>query len=831
MTGSTNCPITSPIELQSLALRVIGSEHHGRVLRIQAPKCTIGSAAGCTLRLKAQGVHDVHCLVLRGPGGLVVRSWSHDTRLNGQAVTDAPLQVGDHLAIGPVELEVLDPASLDQLAENSPPGAVDTGRLSRLEQKATEAARARDALARRLAERDQFVAQLEERLATTQHLVDQLQAESQAHTAPETAPDAATLAEIESLKQQAEALAQQFEVARHSFATERDTWQRERQNFQLQFEEAQNQVQLLTHGIEQARAEVIQKQAAWDHQHEHLIADLERARQQNAAHVEQQREAREAEVALTHWRERAEELALQCESLQQQIEDATSEHLKLRAELEAGARELDAETERLFEREEALAAQTQEFEAEYERASTELEAREQQLESLRIDLEARQVALEAHTLAEAASDETLQAQVAEIASLQQQLAELQANYDHQASELEQRRAELDQRTQQLEAWQMDWESRQAEIESRASVESASDELLQAQAAEINALQQQLADLQANYEQQTSESEQHRAELDARASDLDRQAEELRLEAERLAAEEQEWQRQREVASELPTHDDQPSEPEAEETQEYVPQSAADIIARLNASGLWKDDDVAIEEPAAEQAAPEPVWKSLVTEEPKPAPTAAHEEEDSIEAYMQRLLQRVSGESEARPRAAQPKTSLPIVSVADVEASAPTTPIADEPVIEPFDPAKYVPRSMAPEASSKLAAMRALANSSARSAIHTSTKRRAAKHLSGKLGMAIFAVAAAISLGWLALQTHSMLSYYAAIAACGAGLLWGLHAGYLWLRKGRCAAERQIVEAAEKAEPRVEAIAPRQETEAPHVDAGATQSADETSQAI
>ena len=399
MTGSTNCPITSPLELQSLALRVIGSEHHGRVLRIQAPKCTIGSAAGCTLRLKAPGVRDVHCLVLRGPGGLVVRSWSHDTCLNGQAVTDAPLRIGDHLAVGSVELEVLDPASLDHLAASSPPGTVDNGRLSRLERKASEAARARDALACRLAERDQFVAQLEERLATTQQLVDQLQAESQAHSAPETAPDAATLAEIESLKQQAEALAQQFEVARHSFATERETWQRERQNWQQQIDDSQNQIQLLTHGIEQSRAEVIQKQAAWDHQHEHLIVDLERARQQNATHVEQQREAREAEVALTHWRERAEELSLQCEALQQQIEelrsaheDAASEHLKLRAELEAGARELDAETERLFEREEALAAQTQQFEAEYEHASTELDARQQQLEALRIDLEARQAA-------------------------------------------------------------------------------------------------------------------------------------------------------------------------------------------------------------------------------------------------------------------------------------------------------------------------------------------------------------------------------------------------------------------------------------------------------
>lgn len=774
MTGSMNCTTTSPIELQSLALRVLGSEHHGRVLRIQAPKCTIGSAVGCTLRLKAPGVRDVHCLVLRGPGGLVVRSWSPDTRLNGQTVTDAPLHAGDHLAIGPVELEVLDPAGLDQRAENSPPGAIDHGRLSKLEHKAREAARARDELTRRLAERDQSVAQLEERLATTQQLVDQLQAETQAHSTPETAPDAATLAEIESLKQQAETLAQQFEVARHSFATERDTWQRERQNLQQQVEEAQNQIQLLTHGIEQARAEAIQKQATWDHQHTHLIADLERARQQNATHIEQQREAREAEVAITHWRERAEELAQQCEALQQQIEelqntheDAASKHLKLRAELEAGARELDAETERLFEREEALATQTQEFEAEYERASTELETRQQQLEALRIDLEARQAALEAHTPAATSLDDALQAQAEEIA----------------------------------------------------------------------ALKQQLADLQANYEQQISDLAQRRAELDERANALDRQAEELRLEAERLAAEELELQRQREAASEQPTHDDQPSEQESAETAEYVPQSAADIIARLNASGLWKDDEVAFDEPPAEPATPEPAWKSLVTEEAKPAPVAAHDEEDSIEAYMQRLLQRVSGESESRPHSSPAKQSLPIVSPVVCEMPAEKASITAEPIVEPFDPSTYVPRSTAPEASSKLAAMRELANSSARSAIHTSTKRRHAKHLSGKLGMSIFAVAAAISLGWLALQTHSTLSFYAAIGACVAGLLWGLHAGYLWLRKSRHVVEERTLEDAEAAEPLAAAESPAEadaqlvEAEASHMDEAADQMAEETSQAI
>ena len=36
-----------------LKFRVQGGEHHGRMLRISAAKCSIGSARGCTLRLNA----------------------------------------------------------------------------------------------------------------------------------------------------------------------------------------------------------------------------------------------------------------------------------------------------------------------------------------------------------------------------------------------------------------------------------------------------------------------------------------------------------------------------------------------------------------------------------------------------------------------------------------------------------------------------------------------------------------------------------------------------------------------------------------------------------
>ena len=77
------------------------------MIRLASTKCTIGSDVGCTLRLRAPGVDPLHCLILRGPRQTVIRRWSAATRLNDREFVDAPLNVGDRLGIGPLELEVV----------------------------------------------------------------------------------------------------------------------------------------------------------------------------------------------------------------------------------------------------------------------------------------------------------------------------------------------------------------------------------------------------------------------------------------------------------------------------------------------------------------------------------------------------------------------------------------------------------------------------------------------------------------------------------------------------------------------------------------------------
>ena len=107
-----NSTLSSPALMDAatgdLVLRVCGSSRDGQIVRLKSTKCTVGSGPQCTLRLRARRVRPLHCLIVRGAGGTVVRRWSPDTRLNGRAFDDADLLPGDRLNIGGIELEVVD---------------------------------------------------------------------------------------------------------------------------------------------------------------------------------------------------------------------------------------------------------------------------------------------------------------------------------------------------------------------------------------------------------------------------------------------------------------------------------------------------------------------------------------------------------------------------------------------------------------------------------------------------------------------------------------------------------------------------------------------------
>ncbi len=151
----------------------------------------------------------------------------------------------------------------------------------------------------------------------------------------------------------------------------------------------------------------------------------------------------------------------------------------------------------------------------------------------------------------------------------------------------------------------------------------------------------------------------------------------------------------------------------------------------------------------------------VLEESLDSASVASEDDDSVEEYMRKLLARMRGVSESEvelpksaptPAAARiaPRATTPSPTNRPTEVSSPqgrpttstvpaTGPYSVD-ATEPFDPEKYMPRALAPERSKSLAAMRELANSSARTAIHKSTRQR---HVSSILLKAVIAIVGAL----------------------------------------------------------------------------------------
>ena len=149
-----------------LVLRVCSPARRGQIVRLRAQKCTIGSSRNCTLRLAARGVQPVHCLIVRGQTATVIRCWAADTRINGRSFTDANLNVGDRLTIGPIEFEVLHTASPDSVT----PSESTTTPASQLDEQQKNF----------LEEKSRWEKDLESQKAELQHLREQFDGEQEA---------------------------------------------------------------------------------------------------------------------------------------------------------------------------------------------------------------------------------------------------------------------------------------------------------------------------------------------------------------------------------------------------------------------------------------------------------------------------------------------------------------------------------------------------------------------------------------------------------------------------------------------------------------------------
>ena len=205
-------------------------------------------------------------------------------------------------------------------------------------------------------------------------------------------------------------------------------------------------------------------------------------------------------------------------------------------------------------------------------------------------------------------------------------------------------------------------------------------------------------------------------------------------------------------------------------------------------------------------------------------TGQEEDEDSIEAYMNRLLKRVQGEStqpseSGSTSSSSTKTStsssvtgsaITASAIGAAAATAAATEAGEPDFIDPDEP--MVPRSQAPEKTSNLSAMRDLANQSARNAISRSTRVQTrdiqlkAMSKFAQTGVAILCAAAMIFF------TTWSLRYIAAVAIVVIGFVCA-NEGFVLLveaKKRLKSIEADAARDAEEAEPSEEELAAKAE---------------------
>jgi hypothetical protein len=329
------------------------------------------------------------------------------------------------------------------------------------------------------------------------------------------------------------------------------------------------------------------------------------------------------------------------------------------------------------------------------------------------------------------------------------------------------------------------------ISSTLSESEAQRQTLETQRQQWQAEQQQW---ERQLDEQNAELIAMRAELDAHRQVLEADRVQLAarlsaLEAQSQALEQQwqEWQTNRENAAAAP--DQQPAaveenvEPEPVAAAEpkgktdAAPVSLADVLRRVGAADLLAE--TVAEEEAEEPAEVTPLPPPATVEPRSPKASVHHEgEEESIDDYMSRLMERVRGgtgrtESPARrPQNTTPQAAPEAPRAVEVKAAETSTPVPVTP--RPPEPVERAPRKAAPEKEVGLSAMRELANLSAKNAISQHARRQMIVSTRDKLLVAVAGlVVGAVMLWFWGRPLAAPLTFYSAIASFIVALFWGM----------------------------------------------------------
>ena len=688
-----------------LQFRIQGGQHDGRTVRISAAKCTIGSAAGCTLRLRAGDVDPLHCLILCGHNGTVIRRNSRRTYLNGAPFDDAPLQAGDLLQIASIELVVVAcPQAGAQLPQ----------RTEAIREDRPSPAGQREVHVDEIAARARQDAQEEIRRLETEQEEQRLEQSRLEHE----------LAEV----------SQQLCHAREQ-ALELQTRLADREAG----EDPDPKLQSLSQALEKAREEISELQALRCREDEQWTLDREQIEKDRSAlaarlrELEQEARQHRAIAPSTEAAQLAQaqlqESARRCQLLEQELDDAR------RQIDEVHSRENEAQaSEEQIERWQAEAHQWQLQAEQVTKELSELREARARLEEKVAEL---QVATQARPQTESQRKE-IDAARRELDLARQQLQDEQAQLARQVSEFAPREKSLAQSEAQLRereaAWETDRQQQAAALEERSHLIAQQIEQFEAERAAFARQQTALIQQMTSLEDRVQELTAANGSRGTNSPFVVPRPDEPSLLGEMEPADQPYARAQAEQGA--------AKEESAPQKPKYTPPS---FLAQ--AAELARQEELAIargETPPGLGKANEPM-QTLVM----PAQPSSAQQEDSIENYMAKLLSRVRGSEESR------ETPSPDAAGKQAEAATGAAAVPAPEVEEPIQPQPIVRRVPVPEPPERLSQMRELANSAARSAIDTHAKKHGKREVKRRSLVALLSGIGAVGLGVAFLVTGSM----------------------------------------------------------------------------
>ncbi len=328
--------------------------------------------------------------------------------------------------------------------------------------------------------------------------------------------------------------------------------------------------------------------------------------------------------------------------------------------------------------------------------------------------------------------EQLAAESAQLDAQRSALAAERASFESGQNAWAEQRVQLQTEQEALARQRIEIQTEQEALARQRTEIQTEQEALARQRTEIQTEQEALAQQQRQWQAQQQETQKHldqqRGQLAAESAKLETQrnalaAERNALTQERIAFEDErrQWESQRREpsaaagppqdpslpAAEVESSSPPPQELEFQPPSEKAPVDLADVFRRVGAKVEVPDD-----QPEREALPPRAVRPRNTENKPPVAKPSGEGEEESLDSYMSRLMQRVRSTGDGPEASSRTPPSSEPARGAAAPAAPPSQPECPLPASQRREPATVLPRAAAPEKHVNLSAMRELANLSA-----------------------------------------------------------------------------------------------------------------------